>query len=74
MPDPKFQKLRERAIQYALDIQNLSLKGVRLLVCGNPLNNFGITQEDLVEPYETIEAGIVELIRLQSEGYAYIMP
>ncbi len=65
---------RERAFQYTSDIQSLSQKGVRFLVCSNSLNNFGIKQEDLVEPCETIEAGIVELIRLQAEGYAYIKP
>ncbi len=65
---------RERAFQYASDIQSLSQKGVRFLVCSNSLNNFGISQEDLVESCETIEAGIVELIRLQADGYAYIKP
>jgi len=65
---------RERAFQYASDIQDLSKKGVRFLVCSNSLNNFGISQEDLVAACETIEAGIVELIRLQAEGYAYIKP
>ncbi len=65
---------RERAFQYAPDIQSLSQKGVRFLVCSNSLNNFGISPEDLVEPCETIEAGIVELIQLQAEGYAYVKP
>lgn len=65
---------RDRAFQYAPDIQSLSRKGVRFLVCRNSLNNFGIPQEDLVEPCETIEAGIVALIQLQAEGYAYIKP
>ncbi len=65
---------RERAFQYAPDIQSLSKKGVRFLVCSNSLNNFGISQEELVESCDIIPAGIVELIRLQAEGYAYIKP
>ena len=65
---------RERAFQYAPDIQRLSQQGVRFLVCSNSLNNFGIAQEDLVAPCEAINAGIVELIRLQAEGYAYVKP
>lgn len=51
-------------------IQRLSGKGVRFLVCNNSLNNFGIGQDELVESCEVIPAGIVELIRLQTNGYA----
>lgn len=65
---------REQALQYASHIQSLSKKGVRFLVCSNSLNNFGISREELVESCEVIPAGIVELIRLQAEGYAYIKP
>ena len=65
---------RESALQYASDLQSLSKKGVHFLVCRNSLNNFGISLEDLVEPCEVIPAGIVELIRLQTNGYAYIKP
>ena len=65
---------REIAIQHAPDIQSLSKKGVRFLVCRNSLIHFGIPPEDLLEPCEVIPAGIVELIRLQSNGYAYIKP
>lgn len=65
---------RERAFQYAPDIQRLSQQGVRFLVCRNSLNNFGISKEELVESCEAIDAGIVELIRLQEDGYAYVKP
>jgi len=65
---------REQAFQYASDILSLSEKGVRFLVCSNSLKNFGISREELVESCEVIPAGIVELIRLQAEGYAYIKP
>ena len=65
---------RKRAFEYALNIQTLSQKGVRFLVCHNSLNNLGISQEDLLAPCEIVKAGIVELIRLQAEGYAYVKP
>ncbi len=65
---------RERAFQYVSDIQSLSKKGVRFLVCNNSLNNFDIAREELVGSCEVVPAGIVELIRLQAEGYAYIKP
>lgn len=66
--------LRERAIQYGANIQKLSAAGVRVLACKNSLDNFKLSQTDLLESCEAIPAGIVELIRLQSEGYAYIKP
>jgi uncharacterized protein len=66
--------LRDRALQYGPTILNLAEKGVRFLVCGNSLKNFDIAQNDLLAPCETVPAGVVELIRLQSEGYAYIKP
>jgi uncharacterized protein len=65
---------RERALQYAPDMEHLSRKGVRFLVCNNSLNNFGIGKDELAESCEVIPAGILELIRLQNEGYAYIKP
>jgi len=33
-----------------------------------------MSEEELVEPCERIETGIIELIHLQDEGYAYIKP
>ena len=65
---------RDDALQYVSDIHSLSQKGVRFLMCSNSLNNFGISRQTLVEPCEVIDAGIIELIRLQADGYAYIKP
>ena len=59
---------------YAAQIEDLGRKGVRFLVCGNSLRNFHIPQEDLLDPCEIVKAGIVELVRLQGEGFAYIKP
>ena len=66
--------LLKRAFQYASNIQGLSEMGVRFLVCSNSLEKFGIAREELVESCEAIPAGVLELIRLQTEGYAYIKP
>ena len=65
---------RDHALQYTSDIHNLSRKGVRFLMCSNSLDNLGISREVLLESCEVVEAGIIELIRLQAEGYAYIKP
>lgn len=63
-----------RALGYASDIQGLSDKGVHFRVCNNALNHFGVAKDSLVSPCEVVPAGIMELIRLQAEGYAYIKP
>ena len=65
---------RNPAPAYASQMDDLSGKGVRFLVCGNSLRNFGIPSEDLLDPCEIVKAGIVELVRLQAEGFAYIKP
>jgi len=65
---------RDHALQYGSEILNLSKKGVHFLVCNNSLNNFGIGPDELVEPCEIVSAGVLELIRLQNQGHAYIKP
>ncbi len=59
---------------YAFQIDTLAKKGVRFLVCGNSLRNFNIPPEDILENCEVVRAGIVELVRMQAEGFAYIKP
>lgn len=65
---------RDPAPAYALQMEELSRKGVRFLVCSNSLKNFDIPLETLLDPCETVKAGIVELVRLQAEGFAYVKP
>ncbi len=55
-------------------MEELSGKGVRFLICSNSLKNFDIPLEILLDPCETVKAGIVELVRLQAEGFAYVKP
>ncbi|OCC16399.1 hypothetical protein DBT_0216 [Dissulfuribacter thermophilus] len=65
---------RDRASEYASTVKSLSEKGVHFLVCNNSLNKFGIKPDELIEVCEVVPAGIVELIKLQSEGCAYVKP
>jgi len=64
----------ENATQYTSRIEELSRVGVRFLVCNNSLRNLGIDLNELVAPCELVPAGILELVRLQGEGCAYIKP
>ncbi len=65
---------RERAAQYASRIEGLSGEAVQFSVCNNSLNSLGIKPEDLLESCQVVPAGILEIIRLQAEGCAYVKP
>ena len=42
--------------------------------CRNALAKFGVSAEDLIPGCRIVPAGVVELIVLQQDGYAYIKP
>lgn len=48
--------------------------GVRIVACMNSMNAQGLKKEDMLPGIHYVQAGIVELIKLQSEGWAYIRP
>ena len=64
----------ERTTPYISRIEKLSDVGVRFFVCNNSLRNLHIERHELTELCEIVPAGILELIRLQAEGCAYIKP
>jgi len=55
-------------------IAALQKQNVVFEACQNALNKFGITKEELVDGFKVVPAGIIELIELQNNGYAYIKP
>lgn len=48
--------------------------GVAVVACENTMRNSKITREDMLPDIGYVEAGVVELMKLQKEGYAYIRP
>jgi len=62
------------------EMSELSKKGARFRVCKNSLNKLkregkiSITESELPDFVEIVPAGIVEVIRAQHEGYAYVKP
>ena len=64
----------ERAAPYAPRIEKLHETGVRFLLCNNSLQKLEIKPDELMTECEIVPAGIMELIRLQAEGCAYIKP
>ena len=65
---------REAAASFLEMIQGLSAKGVRFQVCDNALKRFEVSRDSLIGECEIIPAGIVGLIDLQNQGFAYIKP
>ncbi len=52
----------------------LMARGVRFRICANALAENGIAPERLWPGCEVVPAGLVEVVRLQREGFAYIKP
>ncbi len=52
----------------------LASQGVRFAMCGNSLRGLGIAESDLLEETHVVPAGVGELVRKQTEGWAYIRP
>jgi intracellular sulfur oxidation DsrE/DsrF family protein len=64
----------DQCAPYREEIWQLQQNRVSFKVCRNALNRFNLAPEDLVEGCELVPAGVVALIDLQQDGYAYIKP
>jgi len=64
----------EECAPYREEIWQLQQARVSFKVCRNALNRFNIDPDNLIEGLEIIPAGVVALIELQQDGYAYIKP
>lgn len=52
----------------------LMTQGLSIKACQNALRKFGIASSSLWKGVEIVPAGIVEIVRLQHEGFTYIRP
>ena len=64
----------EECAPFREEIWQLQQARVSFKVCRNALNRFNIPPENLIEGCEIVPAGVVSLIELQQDGYAYIKP
>ncbi len=55
-------------------IEDLAERGVAFLACRNSLRFLGLAEDDMLEPVAIIPAGVSELVKKQSEGWAYVRP
>lgn len=49
-------------------------KGVSIMVCGNALKAYNMGNSELWPDVEIVSSGIVEIVRLQDDGMAYVKP
>jgi len=47
-------------------------RGVRIAACQNSMRGYGLADADLVKGTTPVPSGVVELIRRQHAGYAYV--
>ena len=63
--------------QIQMLIENLRVRGVRFVVCANSLRRRNILATDRlyeVATQDIVDSGLLELVRLQGDGYSYIKP
>ncbi len=60
--------------QHASRIETLAAKGVRLVACANSLRKLGFAPDSLFNHVEVVSSGVSELVKKQTDGWAYIRP
>lgn len=48
--------------------------GMSVVACGNTMKNQKLTREDMLPNIGYVEAGVVQLMKRQREGFAYVRP
>lgn len=56
------------------EARGLHEAGMRFAICQNALNEQNVARERLWDFCEVVPAGLVEIVRLQRLGFAYIKP
>ncbi len=67
-------KLMGREDSRARQLADLAARGLSVRVCRNALRHFDLTPEWLNPVCHIVPAGIIELVDLQRQGFAYIKP
>lgn len=56
------------------DLNLIAEKKVTVAACNNALNSFKIDKDSLLPFVTVVPAGVVELVKRQEQGFAYIKP
>lgn len=55
-------------------VEGLAARGVRFAVCSKTLGSMGLKEEELIAVAEVVPTGTGELVKRQTEGWAYVRP
>lgn len=55
-------------------IQEATEAGVAAMACQNTMNKQKLTQEDMMGVVGCVPSGVVEIMKKQQQGYAYLRP
>ena len=55
-------------------VEELRTLGTTFKICENSLTSRGMAKEDLLEKVEIVSSGVSEIVRKQTDGWAYIKP
>lgn len=55
-------------------IDELAAEGIDFFVCNNSMVQFDLTPEVLHPAFKVTRAGVLKLVELQRDGYAYVKP
>jgi intracellular sulfur oxidation DsrE/DsrF family protein len=70
---PGIDMLKADAI-VANRVEDAVASGVRIVACENTMKAQKLSRDDMNKKIEYVNAGVVELMRRQQQGYAYIRP
>lgn len=71
---PAVQLFTTQTSPVAPVIAQLAEKGVSFRLCANALRKFQLAPEAMLTQCTVVPAGIVEIVHLQNQGFAYIKP
>ena len=71
---PAVKAFQKNSQNIAERVRQLADQGVTFALCNNSLKMFGFRAEDMLEQVIIVPAGVGELVKKQSEGWAYIRP
>lgn len=59
-----------------VNLDTLRLSGARFIICGNTLDGYRISRDDLydVSEEDVVQAGLPAIVHLQQQGFSYVRP
>ncbi len=70
----RFKENDEANFKYSMEFEELVKYGIKIAACNNSLSKLDILKDEIFDFIEVVPAGVVEIVKKQEKGYAYIKP